>query len=513
VDADVSAIRARIEVVEHRLSALADRGLETAGLRSRLTQARDLLETGEPGDAQELTDEVAAGVRQLATGEARSSGEIRSLAREQLVGEVRQALVSGAAQEVLDQRMEAFRRDMETRLTGFERHLRDQFARELAQLVAAKPWNKDIHRQPSDEQTIRAQIRAVLAEEPPLASPAADQTPVIVGIDQLRDQVSGLRRRIESERNQGNAEERLQYALDAIASSEEGMTDLVAQIADLQAQLGDRVLALEHRLTTHARMEAAAGVPAQGPPATASTVLPLTQQTALHIEVTTEPAGAEHGVAATRRSERALVMPALASTQQGADIVPELGTDHHHAPTRSEGGGKAWPFGDESSLTAPAMAGADRAAAMAAATTDLPVAERNLPRSALTQGAKAIQAPPEGSSGLRMTPQPVTTDIRAATRLVPDEAVIRRLIEERLAAWRPVTDDSLLADDDDRLRELLRLLPQALVDGGVRTALFATIALESIERPGALAHLTQLRNFLRQELALAVEQMRDHAPA
>lgn len=473
MEADVSAIRARIEVVENRLTALADHGVDTAGLRSRLTQARDLLETGEPTDALTLTDEVAVGVRQLATGAARSSGEIRNTVRDQLVGEVRYALAGGAAHDVLEQRLNTLRTELDGRLTHFERHLRDQFARELAQVVAARPWMKDVLSHPGDPTVLRTAIEAVLSEQRP--APAAD-APLRGGVDGLRDQVSGLRRRVELALGAAAPEDRLQQALAAIAASEEGMTDLVANIAEMQAQMGDRVILLERRLAEMATQQAAA----------------LTRLTALHIDPGIAP---ESGA------------PTVGSTAAVAEEVATL-----PPPT----GSKAWPFGDESSLSAPAISTDDVAALMRASTADVPVAsdraEARPSASALTSGDTALMSPGDGSTaGMSMTPQQVTTDIRRSARRAIDESVVRRLIEERLAAWQPSAGEGLVQDEDDQLAQLIHLLPKALDEGTVRTALFATLALEAIEKPGALAHLTRLRAFLREELGLAAEQLRSDA--
>ncbi len=475
MEADVSAIRARIEVVDNRLTALTDHGVDTAGLRSRLIQARDLLETGEPADALALTDEVATGVRQLATGAARSSGEVRSVVRDQLVCEVREALAGGAAQDVVEQRIVRLQGEINDRLTHFERHLRDQFARELAQVLAARPWMKDILSHPGDPATLRTAIEAVLAHRPSTPPPAS---PVHGGVEVLRDQVSGLRRWVELAMGASAPEDRLQQALEAIAASEEGMTDLVANIADVQAQMGDRMLQLERKIVELTQL------------ATQHT-LPLTRQTTLHIE---DPA----------------VVPALAAT-----VIAPTSTDDEPLTLPPTTGSKAWPFGDESSLSAPAMSTADVAALMQASTTDVPAEEavRFRPAtSALTHADTALSRPGEASTGdLRLAPQQVTTDIRRAERRAIDESAVRRLIEERLAAWRPVPGEGLVSDDEDIFAQLVRMLPKALDESTVRTALFATLALEAIEKPGALAHLSRLRDFLREELALAVEQMRDAA--
>lgn len=473
MEADVSAIRARIEVVDNRLTALTDHGVDTAGLRSRLTQARDLLETGEPADALALTDEVATGVRQLATGAARSSGEVRSIVRDQLVGEVRDALAGGAAHEVVEQRLQTLRGEINDRLTHFERHLRDQFARELAQVVAARPWMKDILSHPGDPATLRTAIEAVLSARPA----ATPESSVRGGVEVLRDQVSGLRRRVEVALGASAPEDRLQQALEAIAASEEGMTDLVANIAEVQAQMGDRVLQLERKIAELTRL------------ATQQS-LPLTRQTTLHVE---DP----------------LVVPAPGATV----IAPAPDEEPLTLPPPT--GSKAWPFGDESSLSAPAISTADVAALMQASTSDVPIDDRPRARpaaSALTHGDTARALPGEASTGdLRMTPQQVTTDIRRAERRAVDEPAVRRLIEERLAAWQPVPGEGLVSDDEDVLAQLIRMLPKALNEGSVRTALFATLALEAIEKPGALAHLSRLRDFLREELGLAVEQLRGAA--
>lgn len=435
MESDISAVRARIQVVGHRLIGLAERGVDTAGLQSRLVQAGDLLEGGAVEDARGLVDEVAGEVRRAAAGEARASGELQGVIRDRLKGELREAIDGGLADAAVEKMMTDLRREMETRLETFERRLRDQFARELAQVVSSRPWMKDILAQ-----------RA----EAPVATHAAAAQPSTALFAQLREQVSGLRQRIEK-----GGTDRIDRALSDLAAAEEGMADLVANVADFQAQLGERVLALEERL--------------------AATITPVpaavTRLTDLHVEVDAAPAEAE---------------PAAGEATAGS---------------------QAWPFGDESRSEGPSLTQATIERMVDAATSSV------VAPAAGAEGPHHTPHPMQALRGPRgtephaletsQTPRPMPVPETSAAYRGIDVGQIRRLIEERLAAWKAPAGEGLVADDDELVAILVRLMPQVLEDGSVRTALFATIALEAIEKPGALAHLSGLRDFLRQELAQA----------
>lgn len=435
MESDISAVRARIQVVGHRLIGLAERGVDTAGLQSRLVQAGDLLEGGAVEDARGLVDDVASEVRRAAAGEARASGELQGVIRDRLQGELREAIDGGLADVAVEKMMTDLRREMETRLETFERRLREQFARELAQVVSSRPWMKD--------------ILAQRAGESPSGRHASAIQPSTALFAQLREQVSGLRQRIEK-----GGTDRIDRALGDLAAAEEGMADLVANVADFQAQLGERVLALEERLAS-----AIAPAPAA-----------VTRLTDLHVEV---------------------------------DPAPP-------APGRSSGeqavGTQAWPFGDESRSDGPSLTQTTIERMVDAATSSV-VAPVPAPEAAHhTPHPMPALRGPQGTEAHALEtsqtphPMPVTSGMH---RVGVDVGQIRRLIEERLATWKAPAGEGLITDDDELVGTLVRLMPQVLEDGAVRTALFATIALEAIEKPGALAHLSGLRDFLKQELAQA----------
>jgi hypothetical protein len=77
-------------------------------------------------------------------------------------------------------------------------------------------------------------------------------------------------------------------------------------------------------------------------------------------------------------------------------------------------------------------------------------------------------------------------------------------VGRQLAMTVPV---HLPPSDSDLARAIARALPQALQDDGVRTELFAVLALEAAGKPGVLGEMTGLRRFLKRELQQAAEHL------
>lgn len=508
MESDASAIRARIDVVSHRLAALADRGVDTSPLATRLQYARDSLEGGEVVDAQSLTEEVASGARRLATVEAKAAGEVRGVVRDQLVSEVREALQTRLTDEVAQQQVQQVMKHVDVRLAQFEHRLRDQFAREFAQVLSSKPW---LHDMPLDSSGSR---RKAVAAEPVGERKKSDSAVsslsgprVAIDVSALRDQVSGLRKRIDVS---GTVEQRLDEALTDIAASEEGVMDLVANVAELQAQLGDRVVALEQELAAIKRTSATLAT-VTGSETTITRLHVSTGNSGVKPSVSTEAeTNADGGFAgqtttpAPDSDKIAVEFPARPDTSQWnndpasqmiQDALESALADMNIQPD----GGQSLLGQDASGLTPVHKPGSDSLAARP-----------------ITQ--------PAGTSGALDPNLAITSDadvddhgssrfpVRSARASTPEgsgvnEFAVRKLIEERLETWRPVQGEGLVMDEEEQIQQLVHLLPQAMEDSAVRTALFATIALEAIERPGALAHLTKLRSFLRDEIALAAEQV------
>jgi hypothetical protein len=161
-NSELSAARARIEVAEKRLAALQDIGIETAPLRSQILVAREKLKENDPHDVVAICDEVLTTIKRLAKGSSKraktdvplssladawNSDRATHTAHEQVRDEVRAILVSeGLVSNMVAQQIAIAEKDGQARLSETVRQLREQFARELAQVMATKPWESDMHR-------------------------------------------------------------------------------------------------------------------------------------------------------------------------------------------------------------------------------------------------------------------------------------------------------------------------------------------------------------------------------
>ena len=502
-EGDLSAARTRIETVDRRLAALQDLGIDTAGLRSQLSLARTRLDEGGHGDAHAVLDEVAEAARRLAAGATSRSNEWRGLPRERVIEELRQIVAEGGAGEAVS----ALREHLDDRLREFERRLRDQFARELAQIIAARPWAKDLAAVPaqpisgasgSDLDQVRAEVDALvqrvagelhaeleavrrLAAEPRANDPS------------LRDDLERVRREVEAlGRGARGADPAQLRALvdEALAgraaastplASDDLLRGLVVQAGAIQDRLSERLLGLEQRI---------GGLVDRLTPALQG---PLTGLTAIHIDV-----GSASGSLPPPTAGGFII---AATAMPFDDAIPAA----IHLPDPAEPpSGSDWIFPrDESgsqSPIAPTEVARDPARPMVAIEQKLREASA-APADASEAKTAAFGIEQEAVTG------PVVNDDRLPT-LGIDEALVRRLIEGRLATWRPSPGDDLVSDEAEQARLLVRLLPAALLDITVRTGLFAALALEATARPGVLAELTGLRGFLRRELKLAVDEMK-----
>jgi polyhydroxyalkanoate synthesis regulator phasin len=91
----------------------------------------------------------------------------------------------------------------------------------------------------------------------------------------------------------------------------------------------------------------------------------------------------------------------------------------------------------------------------------------------------------------------------SANAVSPDQ--VRALFA---AEWERRSGGAIERNADSDLRaNVVRILPSLLEDEQVRQQLFAVLALEAIEKPGILAEITGLRNFLKRELQHAAEEL------
>jgi hypothetical protein len=332
----------------------------------------------------------------------------------------------GVAEEALAKAMESMRKEVEVRMAIFERRLREQFARELAQIVSSRPWMKDVQTQKPD------------------AAQTAEASPIV---SELRDQVAILQQRIDA----GLRQDQHNSSSSDAADFSQRMTAVKA----VQEQLESRLALIEQRLTL-------------GP-------VPVTRVTDLHVHIDSDTDGHE------------------------SETIPAQAMGAEENPSQS------WLFEDDShaqlgltpSLTQTAINNIVAASTSSLTPPSDSHAAHSLPQAALRGKADAL----ETAKPSLTPPQPMGMPATSGLRPGIDEGHIRRLIEERLSQWKAPAGEGLVADDDEILAQFVRILPLALEDNSVRTALFATIALEAIEKPGALAHLSGLRDFLRAEMA------------
>jgi hypothetical protein len=95
------------------------------------------------------------------------------------------------------------------------------------------------------------------------------------------------------------------------------------------------------------------------------------------------------------------------------------------------------------------------------------------------------------------------THMTAANSMSTEQ--VRALIA---AEWERRSGGAIERNADADLRShFVRVLPSVLENEQVRQQLFAVLALEASEKPGVLAELTGLRNFLKRELQHAAEEL------
>lgn len=505
-EGDFSAARARIETVDLRLAALQDLGIDTAGLRSQVSLARSRLDEGGHGDAHAVLDEVAEAARRLASGATARSSEWRGLPRERVVEELRRIVAEGGAGEAVS----ALREHVDDRLRDFERRLRDQFARELAQIIAARPWAKDLAAQVGgtdakpaehDLTQVRAEVDALVARVAGELHSELDQVRRLAGeprggetgVGALRDDLERVRQEVErlSRGARGADPAHLRALVDealaargaapssAPSSPDDLLRGLVVQAGAIQDRLSERLLGLERQL---------GGLVDRLTPAPPS---PMTVLTAIHIE--TGNASGSLPLPMTGR----IAIPGTAMPS-GTTIPAAI-----HLPEPAEPpSGSDWIFpNDESGSKSP-----NRPTEVARDPSRPMVAIEQKPNAGPLADASEAKTAAIGLEQGAVT-GPIMHDDRPPAMGI-DEALVRRLIEARLATWRPSPGDDLVSDEAEQAQQLVRLLPAALQDAAVRTGLFAALAFEATARPGVLAELTGLRGFLRRELRLAVEEMK-----
>lgn len=514
-EGELSAARARIDTVDRRLTALQDLGIDTAGLRSQLSLARARIDEGGPGDAHAVLDEIAEAARRLAAGATARSSEWRGLPRERVVEELRRIVAEGGAGEAVS----ALREHIDERLRDFERRVRDQFARELAQVIASRPWAREPVGDPglaAEVAQLRAAVasasaarptvldrEAVRAEVEALVRPVADEVHAELdrlrglaaggsaepGWSTMREELERLRREvgalhpdqvIDPARIRGLVDEALATRAVAPSPSDDILRGLVVQAGAIQDRLSERLLGLERQLGGLVD-RLASGLPRSAPGGPAVIVpgsVPAT--TALPLPL---PTPSDAGAPESARIPAAIHLPEPSDPPSGSD----------------------WIFpGDDS--RAPAAVGGVTAVAPQPVPPLVAIEQKT--REASSPGADASEAK-TAAIGIQQeaVTAPVVHDDRPPA-LGADEALVKRLIEARLASWRPSPGDDLVSDEAEQARQLVRLLPAALQDPAVRTGLFAALALEATAHPGVLAELTGLRGFLRRELRLAVDEIK-----
>lgn len=123
------------------------------------------------------------------------------------------------------------------------------------------------------------------------------------------------------------------------------------------------------------------------------------------------------------------------------------------------------------------------------------------------EGSSSAALPVAGSGSriaMSAPQQPAAATVAASAPPADLAVLIAAEVGRQLAMTVPV---HLPPSDSDLARAIARALPQALQDDGVRTELFAVLALEAGGKPGVLGEMTGLRRFLKRELQLAAERL------
>lgn len=534
-ESDLSGARVRISTVERRLAALQDLGLDVAALQTQLGQARSRIEQGQADDAQALCDEVAEAARRLASGASRSSGDWRGLPRAQLLEELRQALGDGALGEMMAEREKRLRDEYESRQRDFERRLRDQFARELAQVLSARPWMKDFGAMPMASEEISGLRRAVEAMKTAPPTITVDQIRQLIAEAQLSSVVSPsgsggsmpgqaeIKRELESLRADLQAmptpAQIRGWVVEAAAARgtarvgsgtiDDDLRRLVAEGIALQSRLGERLLGLEQQLS--AKPADVASSPAPRAPSAPDPARPtVTAKTIAVPQPPTANPTTSPGVVSAMAP--AVAVAVKKDADPPSDLVPAVTLVPSAAHPKRDGTGSeaAWPFpGDDSGLRrdVPDLSSEELRKQAVVPTAAMEPHEAPLIADDHGDGSRVGTLP----STAQPMQEPLTAALAQPARLVTahpgvDENMVRKLIQESLAAHQG--HDDLLPDDEEQGRQLVRLLPEVLRDPTVRSALFASLALEATAHPGALAELTGLRSFLRRELQIALDGLR-----
>jgi hypothetical protein len=175
-DSELSSARERIESVEKRLTALEEHGIDIAALRRQVAFARARLRNGGANDAQSICDEIIASAKKLtdgteswtradanrrvvtasyaahtaaqanlpATAQVPSFGAGGMAPAADLSAQIQAVLSGGLLQSMLGEQLQSMEKRIEQKIADQIRQVREQFARELAQVIAARPWHADV---------------------------------------------------------------------------------------------------------------------------------------------------------------------------------------------------------------------------------------------------------------------------------------------------------------------------------------------------------------------------------
>jgi len=542
---DLSAAHQSILIVQQRLAALRDLGVDIAPLGRQLAFAENRLREGSSGDVQAICGDLLETAGRLAHGVAPPSPPL--------------TVAVAAAETALVRQQGQVLAVVDTRLIDFERRVREQFARELAQVIAARPWDRD--------------VRQALASATPVAT-AGEPDLLRNRLDDLERQVRSLREtlyggELSSDSGSLPAVQRATHRHAPVTIDGEVPSADRAMVVTTARPVGEDSASATAAAPSASPLQPVAAASSQGAPARSAAadvtpapsaqLMPATgdaeeSPTANELHLLLEIAHQAQDRLASRLQQLEGQIVHLTERLQRAEVVPAAlpapGEIDASWLTRLEAdlpsGGRLVaglpPSGlctrpetvPPSTRVAQSLTPSPAAAVSGDAATDGPAVSTTVNDSATTKSA--------GMSGAALEPMtaeqvrrlidesltkrmamvlPAMSGNEALERLSVDQ--VKALIDESLscravpavqpAPALPAAGMPAPHTDEEWCERLVQLFPTVVQDPSVRQRLFELIAIESVSRPGVLAELTGMRRLMRRELEAVAQEMRRETAA
>lgn len=517
-DGGMPASHERIDLVERRLAALQDAGVDVAALRAQLAFAHSARREGRLADVEAICDEVLGAARRLAElggGHARTQPQPKSqpqpqpqpsteslqrvrVSRAQLADEVRGAIDAEVKAQLAGRHgAEAISGDLDARLKAIESRL-DAIVGHAADAAAVAGRLRSLderlsqleHRTaPSADATaIAAQVEAAVAEALPRQAAG-----------QLREAISQLPTREDLHQIAETLRADLDWRLEK-AAAEHGWCSLTDVQASVRKALADQDPGMLPGSQLGRLEVALAEFVQQNRDQQERLIAALAERVAQQTKVLTKRMLTRPEAPPPERSDTDTLLP-----QSG----PAAGDgSSHHATVAAE------PSTDRESRLGLDAVPPDAVQAVRrdhGGTTlftrrvaNEPLPGNDLAELVTNEVERALGGIAAATATQAEAPPPSATTAPPVNQAPADLAVIVAAeVGRQLAHTIPV---QLPPSDADLARAVTRILPAAFQDETVRTELFAVLALEAAGRPSALGELTGLRRYLKRELQAVTER-------